>query len=256
MSHPLMNGLMSHPLMRRPRRRWILALAVVAASLALSGSAAAREAASAADATSAHQSPAQKPAKAEERHPRHHFAHHAKPRAAELDEKAPPAPARPAALHREDGALEAHPVSTVRVPPPPEELAAPTATAPAVAAEAGAAQASIGQHVDPDTARVNLLAAAERIEEAAASPAVDGASGSSPSMAIKVLALFGVCAGAAVGCYGLLTLNARRRARRQTLARPRRPVPARPLPQRDDRFAERVAQQRLFPHQFGGAIRG
>jgi hypothetical protein len=147
-------------------------------------------------------------------------------------------------------------VSTVRVPAPPEELAAPTATAPAVAAEVRPAETSIGQRVDPDTARVNLLAAAERIEEATASPAADDASGASPSMAIKVLALFGVCAGAAVGCYGLLALSARRRARRQTLARPRRPTPARPLPQRDDRFAERVAPQRLFPHQFGGAIRG
>jgi len=168
-------------------------------------------------------------------------------------------PARPTAIHRDDVALEPRPVSTMRVPPP-EELPAPHVTAPATpaaSAAAPAAEASVGQRIEPDTARVNLLAAAESVDAAATSPAADDASDSSSSMAIKVLALIGVCAGAAVGFYGLLMLNTRRRhARRMGLAPPRRNPAGRPLPQRDDRLAERVAQQRLFPHQFGSAIRG
>ena len=269
---------LSDPIVSHPKRQWILALPLIAASVALSGSAAAREAGGdaaqvapahrsaareaggdTAQVAPAHRSAAQKPAKVEERHPRHHFAHHAKSRAPDPDEKAPPAPARPTAIHRDDVALEPRPVSTMRVPPP-EELPAPHVTAPATpaaSAAAPAAEASVGQRIEPDTARVNLLAAAESVDAAATSPAADDASDSSSSMAIKVLALFGVCAGAAVGFYGLLMLNTRRRhARRMGLAPPRRNPAGRPLPQRDDRLAERVAQQRLFPHQFGSAIRG
>jgi hypothetical protein len=251
----------SHP-KSRPKRRWILALPLIAASVALSGGASAREA-SAREAggdtaeVPAHRSVAQKPAKVEEqRHPRHHFAHHAKSRAPDPDEKAPPAPFRPTAFHREDVPLEPRPVSTMRVQAPPEELPAPHATTPAAAADAPAAEVSVGQRVEPDTARVDLPTTAETVE-AAATSAADDASAAGPSVAIKVLALFGACTAAALGCCGLLMLNTRRRnARRMGLAPSRRNPAGRPPPPRDDRFTERVAQQRLFPHQFGTAIRG
>src|SRR5215471_8955977 len=95
----------------RPKRRWILALPLIVASLALSGSAAARQSADAtAETTSAHRSATQKPAKAEEHRPRRHFAHHVRSPAPDPDEKAPPAPARPSAINRDE---VARPVPTV-----------------------------------------------------------------------------------------------------------------------------------------------
>src|SRR5262249_54852465 len=103
----------------------------------------------------------------------------------------------------------------------------------------------------PNTALTNLLAAADTID--AATPAAEG-DAPSTSTAMKLLAVFGVCAGVAGGCLGLVALHARRRRRGTVLAPPRRTA-SRPLPARDDRLAQRVGQQRLFPHQFGPAIR-
>jgi hypothetical protein len=240
----------------RPKRWWILALPLIGASLVLSGSAAARESADAtAETVSAHRSAAQKPAKAQEHHPRRHFAHHVRSPAPDPDEKAPPAPARPSAINR--GELAPRPAPTVRIQTPLEVSAAPhAAPAPAVSAETPAAPTSIGQHVDPVAARIDVPVATEGTEQAVTSPAADDTARSQPSMAIKVLALFAVCAGAAVGCYRLLTPEMRHQAGSSGLASPRRNPAGRPLPKRDDRPGDRVAQQRLFPHQFGAAIRG
>jgi len=239
----------------RPKRRWILALPLIIAGLVLSGSAAARESADAtAETISAHRSAAQKPAKAQEHHPRRHFAHHVRSPAPDPDEKAPPAPARPSAINRDE---VARPVPTVGIQAPLEVSATPHAAAvPAVSAETAAAPTSIGQHVDPVAARIDAPVAAEGSDQAVTSPAADDTAGSQPSMAIKVLALFAVCAGAAVGCYRLLTPELRHQAGRSGPAAPRRNPAGRQLPKRDDRLGDRAAQQRLFPHQFGTAIRG
>jgi hypothetical protein len=245
-------------------RGWTTALPLVAIGVALCGDAVARAVVPVAPAETTDTAPRAKP----DEHKNHHHLTHAHrafaqqlkhaPRASDADEKAPAAAPRPLPpqppVPLEEASLQSHTmpslqpraVPTVRIlgpgatPQAPEASGAPATTA---SVDTGAAR-----RVDLSTALTNLLAATDTIDD----PAAESDDAPNTYTAMKLLAMFGVCAGAAGGCLGLL---ARRRWRATVLASPRRNAPARPLPVRDDRLAQRVAQQRLFPHQFGAAIR-
>jgi hypothetical protein len=246
-------------------RGWTKALPLVAISVALCGGAVARGVATA-PAESTDTAPRAKP----EEHKNHHhrFTHarrafaqqqQVKPAPRAPDEKAPAAGPRPLPpqppVPQEEASLQSpvmpslqpRTVPTVRIsgatPEAPESVEAPVTTA---TVDTGAAR-----RLDPNTALTNLLAAADTIEDAAPAAQSDPPS---TSTAMKLLAVFGVCASVAGGCLGLVALNARRRKRGAVLL-PSRRTSSRPLPARDDHLAQRVAQQRLFPHQFGAAIR-
>ncbi|HEY6255205.1 MAG TPA: hypothetical protein VIY51_05370, partial [Xanthobacteraceae bacterium] len=148
-------------------------------------------------------------------------------------------------------------VGTVRITAAPEPpLEAPQAEVPAAPAAGAAADASAVPRLNADAALANLLALGDKLDDGATLPGAEDASLLPGSLtAIQLLMLFGLCGCAAVGCYGLVALNARRRKRGLAPSPNARRSPARPLPSLRDRQSESVPPQRLFPHQFGAAIR-
>lgn len=248
-------------------RGWRTALPLVAIGVALCGDAVARAVAPVAPAETTDTAPRTKP----DEHKYHHHLTHAHrafaqqvkhaPRVADVDEKAPAAAPRPLPpqppVPQEEASLQSYAmpslqpraVPTVRILGPGAIPQAPEASG--AAATTATVDTGAARRVELNTALTNLLAATDTIDDAAPAAESEDAPPSTYT-AMKLLAMFGVCAGAAGGCLGLV---ARRRWRATVLAPPRRNTPARPLPVRDDRLAQRVAQQRLFPHQFGAAIR-
>jgi hypothetical protein len=141
-------------------------------------------------------------------------------------------------------------VYTISVP-------APAATPEPSQAEA-ASDSNLGRRLDTDEAPASRSLVADKYESVRIPVMVLGAPSSpGPLTAIQLLMLFGACGGAAIGFYGLVALGTQRRRRR---VGPSPPPPrrsqARPASSHRDRYAERPETQRLFPHQFGAAIRG
>jgi hypothetical protein len=171
-------------------------------------------------------------------HHRHRFAQSSKPSgrlAYALAKPAPPSPP-PAPAVDDDAVLRPRSVYTISVP----RLVA-SAVEPSQA-EAAADSASRSLPADKsDGARIPVM-----VLGASSSPA--------PLTAIQLLMLFGVCGGAAIGFYGLVAFGMQPRRRR--IAPPPQRNQPRPPSRQQDRYAERPETQRLFPHQFGAAIRG
>jgi hypothetical protein len=261
--------------------RWIVALPLIAVGILLSLGRAAN-AAPAADPTAGgvtstqRQEPApaskrssKSVAAAPTRH-RHHFEHQGKPPAREplpgAVEKGPPVFPPPLTVADDETVLKPRSVYTISVPAPaatPPEAPAQISEADAFRAEA---DASLGRRPDVDNAPANLLLLAEkylsnrsdrsdRYDDTALSAVARSAS-PLPLTAIELLMLFGACGGAAIGFYGLVALNGQRRTRRAGTTPPLRRSQARPPSSSRDRHPDRVETQRLFPHQFGAAIRG
>jgi hypothetical protein len=268
--------------------RWIVALLSIAVAISL-GHGRTASAATAADSvaggvTSAQrQEPApaskrpSKSAAATARH-RHHFAQQAKPPTREpppgVVAKMPPAFPPPLTVADDETVLKPRSVYTISVPGPaatPPEAPTQIAEPDAFRAEAGA-DANTSRRPDVDNAPTNLLLLAEkylsnrsdrpdrsdrsdRYDDTALS-AVARTASPLPLTAVELLMLFGACGGAAIGFYALVALNGQRRTRRAGTTPPLRRSQARPPSSSRDRYPDRVETQRLFPHQFGAAIRG
>jgi hypothetical protein len=240
--------------------RWIVALPLIAVGVSL-GDGRAAMAVPVADpvagtATSAQQQ--HRPSKAARavRH-RHRFAQSSKPAgggplAYALAKPVPPFPP-PLPGVDDEAVLRPRSVYTISVP-------APVAT-PAERSQAEAASDSNpGRRLDTDEApgsRPLLADKADKYDSARIPVMVLGTPASpGPLTAIQLLMLFGACGGAAIGFYGLVALGTQRRRRRVGPSPPPRRSQARPPSSHRDRYAERPETQRLFPHQFGAAIRG
>ncbi len=257
----------------------IVPLPAIALGLALSGSAALGAPAATADPNSPYSAPspydpAHRPVV--QKHQHHRFSQrtpvrHARLRGLDPDEKAPPAAPLSAPPHQSEEARQssgggvpagAAPGSAyaMKIAPAPEAPPAPSRTEAAAPVAPELASATPAVIAPPAAASERVAAdsgaaaaASERPEDPAAAAQRDEAV---HAPALEVMLLFGTCGTVAAGCLALVAFGARRRRKRaQGLAPPRR-NPARLLSPPRDRTADRASMQRLFPHQFGAAIRG
>jgi hypothetical protein len=238
--------------------RWILALPLIAMGVSFGDGAAASVAGAAAAGTSnsaARQTtdaPTRQPKSAKSLPHRHHFAQRSKPAAPDSLAAAPAKtpPAFPPPLSTDDeGVLTPRTVSTIRVPAP---AATPSQSLPPDASRLEAS-ADLGPRLDEQDIAGNPSVLADKDDTRV--PALTRTAPPSPLTAIELLMLFGACGGAAIGCYGLVALSAQRRTRRVGPSPPPRRSHARSPSASRDRNSDRVERQRLFPHQFGAAIR-
>jgi hypothetical protein len=260
--------------------RWAVALPLIAISIAVGeGKAVAavnEPAASATTAAPASQRDepthrARKSVKAERR--RHQLVHHvpssddlsdvvAKARPADANAKAPPAdvvvrppPMFPPPLPPEDTlGLEPRSVPTVkfsaagpaRLPPPD----APQADASAAVQLAGASQVTVGNAGAPPA--VTVIDVPPPVEARGIAPLLEMAAPLRAITTTERLMLFGGCGLGALGGYAALAAYRRRRERAAAGGEDSQSLSV----ASGERHADRVARQRLFPHQFGTAIRG
>ena len=218
--------------------RWIMALPILAVGISISGGGAAG-AALLVDAVADALSPAQGPVRAlaQRQNSAVHRVHH-RPR---LVRAKPPAPdpgtafakarlpelasTRTVTASEDEDVMRPHSVPTVSVPAYPAGADTPEAIM--------APQAIMAPRADEEAKKPPMWPALER--------------SSAPSMPIDLMMLLSTCAGAAMGVYGLVAFNSRRRAARVSRPSGR----GTKLPRPADRYADRAARQRLFPHQLG-----
>jgi hypothetical protein len=253
--------------MGEPMSRWIVTLPILAVGVSIGGERAA-SGASLSEALAAVFSPAQKqpaqkqpvqaqvqpqkPAVQQVRHRRHRV------HGSDLAERKRPSPilaktahpatlagTPPAAPNEKPEALTLQAAATISVPSwVINPLIAPTQVAPA-------SNAAWNDEV-PD--RMAPLPGDDDIAVASIWPVLSNSW--APSTAVNLTMLFGSCACGAIGIYGLVALNSRRRNSRVELPRPPLRGGSRSPRPNPNRSPDGVARQKLFPHQTGVFVRG
>jgi hypothetical protein len=257
--------------------RWIVALPLIAVGVSFSDGRAATVVPAAEPVATPSTLAQRQPAPASKRLPksaattrhRHHFTQHSRPPARDpvSDPVAKAPPAFPPPVSAADAVLKPRSVYTISVPAPAEapgtQISALDAARTEAARTEAALDSNLGRSLDADNAPANLLVLADKYltgkydkyNDAAITPMAQNAPAPVPLTAIELLMLFGACGCAAIGFYGLVALNGQRRARQAGRSPSLRRAQARPPSPNRERYADRVETQRLFPHQFGAAIR-